>query len=298
METKTNFLCPMPIKYLQDKLHGVMQGDLIMVAAGTGVGKSSWSRTMVRQAIEAKVGTVLYSLEDESGTFARKTAYRLYCMQAYGTLMDYRVFKDIFMNQSDKFMNERRGAAKEIMRTDENGKRLFVIHEMKSPQWTAQEIMAQMAAEIKEGYKLFILDHFDIIAEDNPAAQKKTIDELWRFVSENKIALITFSQLSGLRNKEALCPSLEDLRGSKSKVQTPTIVISLARHNYDLYSDFPGKPTYCRILKDRDDGKKSCAVVFYEHDGYLPKYVEVDCNESGTCIQGMTARDLAKGNKQ
>lgn len=274
-----------------------MKGDLIMIAAGTGVGKSSWSRMMVRQAISEGIGTVLYSLEDESGTFARKSAYRLYCKNTRDP-MDYRIFKDQFINQPNKFSDERREVATTLYKKDNNGNPAFVTHEMKTPQWTAQEIMTQMSEEIERGYKLFILDHFDIIAEENPASQKKTIDTLWRFVSENKIALITFSQLSSQRNKESLCPSIDDLRGSKSKVQTPTIVISLARHNYDLYSAFPGKPTYCRILKDRDDGKRGCGVIFYQNDSYLPQYLEVDCNESGTCIHGVTQRDLAKGAKQ
>lgn len=291
--TKTNILCNLPIRFLQNKLHGVMMGDLIMVAAGTGVGKSSWSRMMVRQAISEGVGTVMYSLEDEVGTFARKSAYRLYCQQTRDP-MDYRLFKDAFINQPDKFKTERLEVAKQLRQKTKDGNTIFVVHEMKTPQWTAQEIMNQMQMEIKKGYKLFILDHFDIIAEENPASQKKTIDALWRFVSENGIALITFSQLSSARNKDALCPSIDDLRGSKSKVQTPTIVISLARHNSDVYSAFPGKPTYCRILKDRDDGKKSCAVVFYDHDAYLDNCLEVECNESGTCIDGVTQKDLTK----
>lgn len=289
----TNFLCEFPVRYLQDKLHGVMKGDLIMVAAGTGVGKSSWSRMMVRQAVKEGIGTALYSLEDEAGTFAKKSVYRLYCAHTRDP-MDYRVFKDILANQTDKFVKERQEVAKELYRKNAQGQPLFVTHEMKTPNWTLDEIMAQMTDEIEKGYKLFILDHFDIIAEDTPSAQKKAIDALWRFVSENQIALITFSQLSGTRNKDALCPSGDDLRGSKSKVQTPTIVISLARHSYDFYSAYPGKPTYCRILKDRDDGKIGCGVIFYDHDNYLDTYLDVDCNESGTRIQGETRKTLEK----
>lgn len=291
--TQTNFLCDFPISFLQDNLHGIMKGDLIMIAAGTGVGKSSCSRMIVRQAVKQGIGTALYSLEDEKGTFAKKSVYRLYCSHTHEP-MDYRLFKDILANDPKQFKSERRQVAEELYRQGESGEPLFVTHEMKTPNWTLPEIMTQMTEEIEKGYRLFILDHFDIIAEDMPAAQKKAIDALWRFVSENQIALITFSQLSATRNKEALCPSSDDLRGSKSKVQTPTIVLSLARHTYDLYSHLPGKPTYCRILKDRDDGKICCGVIFYDHDRYLDNYLMVDCNESGTRIHGETRKTLEK----
>lgn len=293
MEGQTDILCEFPIKFLQDNYHGIMKEDLIMIAAGSGTGKSSWSRMLLRQALKERQGVVFFSLEDAEGTFAKKSAHQLYCAHTAAP-MDYRQFKNIYNNYPDRFVEERKEVAQFMYTKDKRGKRGLVLFEMKTPKWTIEEVIEEMKRQAENGYKLFILDHFDKVVDDRVQAQAKAIDDLWDFVSLNKIALITFSQLKGTRNQDALCPGIEDLNGSKGKVRTPTMVISLARHEYGRYSEYPGKPTYCRVLKDRDNGDKRCAIIFYENDSYLSHYVPVDSNESGTRIDGETRKTLEK----
>lgn len=293
MATKTNFLCDFPIKFLQDKFHGIKQGDLIMIAALSGRGKSTTSRMILRQAMDDGVKSAFYSLEDEEGTFAKKTAHQLYLRTAFEP-MDYRTFEDIFDCQPSMFINERQEVAKFLYRKASDGQYLLLMHEMKSPQWTIEEVIEQMKKEAENGYKLFVLDHFDRIVPSVPQIQTEAINKLWDFVALNKVALITFTQLKSGRNMEALCPSLSDIKGAQAKFETPTIVISTAWNTGDVYKEYPGSATYCRILKDRKDGKRSCAVIFFQNDAYLPKYVEVECNDSGTCIDGLTMRDINK----
>lgn len=285
-------ICDWPIRFLQDNLYGIFRGDLIMLAASTGVGKSTISRIITRQAISQGQPVVLYSLEDECGTFAKKSVYRLYAERAFEPL-PYRLFKNAFQD-STKFVEERKAALEQIRMKTEDGLRMLEVHEMRTPQWTIQEVIEQMRAEAALGYKFFILDHFDVIVEDSPTAQRNAMNELWRFVDETKIALLTFSQLSTGRNKESLCPGIDDLRGSKAKVHTPTIVLSLAKHLYNYYSECKGCPTYCRILKDRDGGRIKCGVIFYDNESYLQDYRDVECNDSGTRIDGETHATLSK----
>lgn len=285
-------ICNFPVSFLQDNLYGIQKGDLIMLAASTGVGKSTISRIIARQAMSEGQPVVLYSLEDECGTFAKKSVYRLYCKNSFDP-MPYRLFKESFQD-TNKFVEEKKQAWEMSRKKNQDGLDMLLVHEMKTPQWTISEVIQQMRAEAEQGYKFFILDHFDVIVEDNAAAQRNAINELWRFVDETKIALLTFSQLGSSRNKEALCPGIDDLRGSKAKVQTPTIVLSLAKHTYNMYSTYKGCPTYCRILKDRDGGRVKCAVIFYDNESYLNDYREVDCNDSGTRIDGETHASLSK----
>lgn len=281
-----------PIQFLQDKLHGIYRGDLIMLAASTGVGKSTVSRIIARQAIASDIPVILYSLEDEPGAFVRKAVYRLYCQNTIDP-MDYRQFKNLFGDNS-LFVQERLEVAKDMLKTSTKGLAMITVHEMRTPNWTINDVIDQMKIEIQQGHEFFILDHFDVCVGEQASVQAHAINELWRLVSENQIALVTFSQLSSTRNREALCPSIDDLRGSKTKVNTPTIVLSLARHNYNQYPAYEGKPTYCRILKDRDNGNLKCGIIFFKNDGYLPHYKEVDCNDSGTRIDGETTKTLSK----
>ena len=58
------------------------------------------------------------------------------------------------------------------------------------------------------------------------------------------------------------------------------------------------RPTYCRILKNRQGGKLATAVCFFERGHYVQNYQEVESNEAGTMIDGMTAREFMKGAKK
>lgn len=295
-------VCPYPIMFLQDKLHGIMTGDFIMFCAGTGGGKSTISRILTQNAIYNSCPVVLYSLEDEPDTFVSDSVYRE-CLKS-GCKLDFREWLVDNTFFPDKYKEQALTAGKRALLKDkELGIPLQVVHEMQiDNSWNVRTILESMAKEADKGYKLFILDHLDVLVpSERPDDMVRAINALWRFVSERQIALITFSQLATGRNKESLCPSLDDLRGSKSKVHTPTVVVSIARHNYGFYADMScpeAKPTYCRILKNRQGGKLATAVCFFDRGHYIQNYLEVDCNESGTLIDNMTAKDLQKEAKK
>lgn len=294
-------LCKYPIKFLEDKLHGIMTGDFVMLAAGTGTGKSTISRILTQNAVYNSCPVVLYSLEDEPDTYVSDSVYRE-AVKA-GCELDYREWLVDNTKNPEKYKSCAEIAVQKAMLKDkELGIPLQVVHEMKSDSgWTVRGMIKQMLEEYEKGYRLFILDHLDVLVpSERPEDMVKVINALWRFVSEKQIALITFSQLSAKRNKDALCPSLDDLRGSKSKVFTPTVVISLARHNSDYYKliDCPeASPTYVRILKNRQGGKASTGICYFYKGGYRLNYQEVLSNESGTVIDGMSAKDFSKRGK-
>ena len=69
-------LCNYPIQYLQDELHGILTGNFIVIAAHTGVGKSTISRLLTNNAIFQGCPVVLYSLEDEPQAYVSDFVYR------------------------------------------------------------------------------------------------------------------------------------------------------------------------------------------------------------------------------
>lgn len=289
-----HILCDYPIKFLQDNLHGIMTGDMIMIAGGTGIGKSTLSRILMQGARKQGQPTVLYSLEDEPGTFATDMVYRLYLEKAFEP-MDFREWMVDYTKNPDKYKQYCETAGESFVQETDTGLPITVVHEMKNPNWTLRELVEQMQKEVDAGYKLFILDHIDILVpSEKPADMVQAVNALWRFVAERQIALITFSQLSTTRNKDSLCPGIDDLRGSKIKVNTPTIVLSIARHRYGFYSDDLGSPTYCRILKNRQGGQTKAGVVFFNRGSYDESYIPVECNEAGTMIDGETQKTLLK----
>jgi hypothetical protein len=69
----------------------------------------------------------------------------------------------------------------------------------------------------------------------------------------------------------------------------------MARDYDGMYPNISGnQPTYCRIVKDRDDGKKSVAIVFFEKGHYLPNYFKFPCDEAGLSVDGMYVKDFRK----
>ena len=153
-----------------------------------------------------------------------------------------------------------------------------------------------MKAEIEKGYRLFIVDHLDVLVQNNELQDTKiAMDELWNLVQEHHIAVVTFSQI--VKGCRALCPSYDDLRGHKAKVYKSTIIITLGRHEYGYYSPpvaFPdAKPTYVRIAKSRSTGT-GCAVCYYNWGEYLDTYTDVLCDSPGNFIDGMTREKLQK----
>ncbi len=292
-----HLLIEYPIKFLQTETHGIMTGDLILFACGTGGGKSTLSRIITRQAAAQNCPVVLYSLEDEKGTYAASAIYQKFLSKNYSEL-DFRAWLLSNTQHPEKYQQYAIQCRDEALKTTTEGLPLQVVHEMSSEFMGADvlwKIIASIRQEIDKGYKLFVLDHLDVLVpSERPEEMVRAMTELWRLVNEKQIALITFSQLASGRNKEVIAPGLDDIRGSKSKVHTSTIVVSLARDCVSYYPEHKGSPTICRILKNRLGGKTAIATIFYHKGQYTNDFVHMTCNESGMIVNDMSVHDFYK----
>lgn len=293
---KTKKLCNYPISYLQDKLYGICTGDLIVFGCDSGVGKSTISRMIMRQAHEENCPAVLYSLENAPETYATEDVMLDYCKNE-NIKLDMRQFAMEHTENPDKFKIYRQKAFERSEEKSEDGLLLTIIHEQVAKgDWTAQKLIQSMKTEIEQGYKLFIIDHLDVLVQkDELNDTKVAMDELWNLVQEKNLAIITFSQI--VKGCDALCPSYDDLRGSKAKVYKSTIIVTLGRHDYGYYNPplrYPdAKPTYIRIAKSRSTST-SCAICYYNYGSYLEDYTEVLCDSLGKFIDGQTRDSLRR----
>lgn len=295
-------LCSFPIRYLQDELKGICTGDFIMVGCGSGSGKSTLSNLIAMQARDEGCPTVLYSLENIQGRFVLYQTMKEYTNET-GNYMDVRDFAIMQSKNPKLFERYRRAVWEQNQKTDENGLPLLIVHEsVATSDWDVKTLIAMMKPEIAKGYKLFILDHIDVLVKgDEYRDTSNAMKELWALICDNDIAIVTFSQL--VKGCRALCAGQNDLRGSTQKVFKATVLITMGRHSYGMYpppAGFPNaKPTYIRVAKSRDTGV-SCAVCFFNTINYLDDYLLVRCDESGTFIDGWTRermeRYLAKKN--
>lgn len=294
-------VCDWAIKYLQDKLHGIYLGDLWVIGAFSGGGKSTLSRLITMSAHKKGVPVVLYSLENAVGTYSQEEVRMLYNEET-GSRLDARMFKKLEGDNPDDFKEYRKRVYLESKKTNEDGLRLLVLHEdVNSKNMSVEELIQSMDKEYEQGYRLFIIDHVDMLITDPKLEMSQTthnMNKLWAYVAEKNVAIITFSQMSSSIPNNVLCPSESDLRGVKTKGQRATGVITIAKHDYGYYlpnAKHPyALPTYVRIAKNRD-GATGCAVCFFETDHYLDEMVtEVSCDKQGVVVDGLTKEKLIK----
>lgn len=289
-------LCPWPIKFLQDKLKGICTGDFVVIACASGTGKSTLSRLITRKARDNGCPVVLYSLENETGTYASEEA-RSAGFKLGDTTNNLRDFAIQDTADKKRYESYRWDAYNRSLEKDDNGLPLTKIHEVvATDDWNIQRIVKSMRTEIADGYRLFVIDHLDVLAPNDEYKETTVaMRELWALVAEHHIAIITFSQLS--KKCIALCPGQYDLRGGMNKVFKATHLITLGKHEYGYYlppTVYPNaKPTYVRIAKSRDT-ELSCAVCYFDRGSYIDEYMEVMCDDPGTFIDGMTREKLQK----
>ena len=136
---RKELLCTYPITFLQDKLHGIMSGDMIMIAASTGVGKSTLSRIIVNHAISEDCPAVLFSLEDEPQTYATDSVYKEYLKQAFEPL-DFREWLLDYSDNPKKYEEFAKIAALKAV-NEIKGLQSCKVYEMKTPNWSLEEII-------------------------------------------------------------------------------------------------------------------------------------------------------------
>lgn len=297
MMLEPEILCNWPIKFLQEKLYGICTGDLIVIACGSGGGKSVISRLITLEATKNNCPVVLYSLENQQGTVATELARDAYLRETKNYDTDLRLFAIQAAQDKKGFEKYRRIAYATASKKTPDGKPLTDIQEKVATQdWNIQRITESMIKKINDGYRLFVIDHLDVLApKDEYNETRIAMNELWGLVAKYNIAIVTFSQLD--KKCTALCPSQTDLRGGMNKVFKATHVITLGRHEYGYYRPplaYPNaKPTYVRIVKSRDT-QLAAAICFFNGNYYIDEKLPVLCDEPGMYIDGHSRADFQR----
>ena len=286
-----NILCDWPISYLQDKLGGIISKNLIIIGGNSGFGKTTLSRIITNSAIAQDCPVALYSLEDAPGSFVTDAVRQEYINDT-GRFLDLQDFALEHKKFQGKFKKYQEIVYRNHTRKV-NGLKVVQVHEQVAHlDWNIDTLKQQMLKEIEQGYKLFIIDHLDVLTTTNEYLDgTRAMEELWALIAEHDIAVIAFSQLQGTRNKNALCPSQDDLRGTNRKQYKATVVITIAKHPYGYYllppPEMDANATYMRVAKSRAKGT-GCAIVYFHRGKYIDYYKEVSCDEEGTTIDGHT----------
>jgi twinkle protein len=234
-----------PFPELQQKIEGVRKGEIFLMTAGSGVGKSTLAREIAHHLMfkhKVKVGNMFLE-ETQADT------YRTYIA------MNNNIQSNM-LSSSPELLSEEKWK-RDYDYLNEYG--TFFRH---FGSLSDKDLMDKLRYMVKvKGCEFIILDHISMVIsgrDASAAGERKDIDVLMtnlaQFVVDHNVGIIAISHLT--RDKEKNwnggdIPDLRNLRGSGALEQLSWTIVALAR---DQRGDLPNVSTI-HVLKNRTFGK-------------------------------------------
>jgi twinkle protein len=242
-----------PWKKLNEMTCGLRLGEVVLVTAGTGIGKSQMLREVVADArakVRAKGKKIgLICLEEST----KRTMLGLMSIELNCPLHlppSHRKF--------DPTMEQKRKAFEEI------GQDVLVVRHWGS--LDSQRLFSKMRQLHAAGCEIIILDHISIVVSGSDEAEegggeRRVLDKLMTrmrsLVEERQFSCIVVSHLrkpNGKSHELGGVPTLDDLRGSGALKQVPDIIWAGSR-DQQADTEEERRITSLHVLKNRFAGE-------------------------------------------
>jgi twinkle protein len=245
---------------------GIREQEMVVVTAGSGLGKSQFLREVIWSLLSQTTDNIGLMFLEES---VRKTGL---------SIMSLAINKPLHLAETVCTDDDKQRAFDNTLGTD----RLFLYDSFGSN--TIDNIVSRvryMAKALECRY--IFLDHVSIvISSQENGDERKALDEIMTklrmIVQETGIALFVVSHLKrpeGKGHEEGAATSLAQLRGSGSIGQLADMVIGLERH---AQADDPieRNTTRVRVIKNRYSGETgpACAVLYDKFSGRMTEVRE------------------------
>ena len=247
-----------PWKGLNELTYGIRPAELVMVTAGSGLGKSQFLREILWHLIQTTQDNIGLMFMEES---VRKTAL---------SVMSLYLNKPLHLPDTVYSQEELQEAFDNTLATD----RLFLWDNFGSTDIDNVINRIRYFAKAAD-CKYIFLDHVSmVVSAQSNGDERKSLDSLMTklrmLVQETGICLIAVSHLKRPESKgheEGASTSLSQLRGSGSIAQLSDIVIGLVR-NSQADDPIERNTTRVSILKNRFAGLTDphCASLLYSKE--------------------------------
>lgn len=277
------------IKYLDDKLSGILKGDLILIGARSGAGKSSLADIVATHNSKQGKNVTLISLENfEDDNFVTKAYYKFKELTGNWSLSlrDFASgdFQDSVFNDLQK--------AEEY--AENEYKNINLINRQKN--YTVENLKEDIVRAVEnQNSDLVILDHVDYLDKIDNESEITHITRIMKEIRNAqyafKVPVIVISHLrkSGNSKFDTIIPGVDEFIGSSNKVKESTIVIMLAPDDTEnIVLDKNLRPTWCCIRKLRMGGADNTAAKIYfntKTGKYTDEYHLFKTNFSGSKVE-------------
>lgn len=257
-----------PYKGLNDLTYGIRPNEMVIVAAGSGLGKSQFMREFVYHILnntEDNIG--LLFLEETVRTTAR-------------SMMSLHANKLLHLPTTEVSDKELRESFDATLGTG----RLFLLDS--NGELDKNKIVQRVRYMAKGlGAKYIFLDHVSIIvAGAERGSEREALEEIMRelriLVKETGICLFVVSHLKrpeGKGHEEGALTSLAHLKGSSAQGNVADIVIGLER-NGQHEDEEERHTTRVRVLKNRFSGLTgpACRLLYNKQTGRMIERFDED----------------------
>ena len=281
-------ICDFGISFLDNKILGFFERDLIVIGASSGIGKSSLSVLLARNALRRNVQVSLFSLENGAGSVKAKLTFVDYAKRA-NRFVKEREFIDDFDRDPEKFAEYTQTWDELNAKTLPGDIPLFDLLEDYTKVDSVEKLLKEISVRIQLGYKIIIIDHIDclpILYAHRNDFISKVMTALYDLAYKHNVCIITFSQVSKTINPNIQIPGKNDLVGGADKINKATLVITLARDKYHDLELEHKMATLVAIRKDRY-GQPYMGRLYFRNGEYEDDFVEIhDFDERGFIVEG------------
>jgi twinkle protein len=257
-----------PYKGLNDLTYGIRPNEMVIVAAGSGLGKSQFMREFVYHILNNSEDNIgLLFLEETVRTTAR-------------SMMSLHANKLLHLPTTKVSDKELRESFEATLGTG----RLFLLDS--NGELDKDKIVKRVRYMAKGlGCKYIFLDHISIIvAGAERGSEREALEEIMRelriLVKETEICLFGVSHLKrpeGKGHEEGALTSLAHLKGSSAQGNVADIVIGLER-NGQHEDEEERHTTRVRVLKNRFSGLTgpACRLLYNKQTGRMTERFDED----------------------
>lgn len=274
--------CNFGIPYLDDALLGMAPGEVTLVGARTGGGKTEFATQVVLEQNNQnrdRVKSVLYfALDHDRGEIERRILWRLIVDQIKAS--DRDELKSIPLRYAAWMAGQYRGVFDDLERDGKTylnhllacGNTEFIY---KKGELTPRQIAGIIRQKEYAHISLFIVDHFHAMKFEGNAieAQGEAISELTRAAEESFRPILLLGQFrKGQTGKgRSPIPEMEEFSGHSNLIYLPQNIVILAPRHIEGSNHWD---TYFRIEKARSASDAKAFVGVHGFDMETKRYSE------------------------
>jgi replicative DNA helicase len=276
------------IKFLDDRLCGIFNTELVVIGANSGCGKSSLANMIALNFVKQGIKPALLSLENFKGDSILKQTF---IQWKKDNAPQNKALWGTSFRQWLVWYCEKIEAAGESYKTALNSFSGMCLLERPKGAFTIETLELYFKKSAEAGCKVIILDHLDYLdylenTENDITHVRAIMNKIRKLQDEYEIPVIAFSQFRKNIAKDVIVPNFDELYGSGDKAKQSVVVIVLARDYENQMVSDDMAPTFMAIRKDRYGNQYSARVFFdLKMQEYTENYQEVKINFWGTEVK-------------